>query len=374
MAALTFILIFSLLIWISILLLPWRPWFIAEAWDADKKSIDSTVSLNDITVLIPARNEEKVIKKTLMALAKQGVHLNVILVDDNSDDDTSEVARSVEGLNLNILQNRPLKKGWSGKLWALENGRRRIKTPFTLLLDADIEIDPGVISGLKQKLTNSKYSFISLMARPSLRSFWERLLMPAFIYFFKLLYPFRIANSTSSWISAAAGGCILMETKILDEIGGFVTLKETLIDDCTLARKVKEAGYNTWLGLTHSVKSIRPYSGFTEIWNMVARTAYTQLHYSLFLLLLCTILMLSAYITPLIGLLLWPNSLFWMAFSALVIMFITYLPTLRYYHLSPLWALSMPFVGALFLGMTWTSAVRYWSGERMRWRGRIVTD
>ena len=364
----------SLLLWVIITLLPWFPWLTRESWDVESHSINKSVDLSDITVLIPARNEASVIGTTLQAIAAQNGSPKVVLIDDNSDDDTKDIATSIDELNIEVIENQPLKKGWSGKLWALENGRKHVETPYTLLLDADIKIQPGVISGLKQKLLNSEYSFVSLMAKPSLSGFWERLLMPAFIYFFKLLYPFRIANSESRLISAAAGGCILLRTAILEDIGGFNALKETLIDDCTLAKKTKEAGYNTWLGLTHSVESIRPYGGLKEIWNMVARTAYTQLHYSISLLLLCTLLMILAYIVPLIALLSFSTPVVWYGLTALFLMAITYLPTLRYYGLPLVYLLSMPLVGALFLAMTWTSAIRYWKGERMRWRGRVVTE
>lgn len=364
----------SLILWVIITLHPWLPWLTRESWDVGNIQSLKSVDLSDITVLIPARNEASVVGRTLRAIASQEGNPNVILIDDNSEDNTKAIAESVEGLNLTVVENQPLKPGWSGKLWALENGRRHVETPYTLLLDADIEIEPGVIAGLKQKLLNTDYSFVSLMAKPSLNRFWERLLMPAFIYFFKLLYPFRVANSKSRWVSAAAGGCILLKTSILEDIGGFKALKKTLIDDCTLAKKTKEAGYQTWLGLTHSVKSIRPYSGIKKIWDMVARTAYTQLHYSLLLLLFCTLLMILAYIVPVVALLSFSTPKFWFGLIALLFMFITYLPTLRYYRLSPIFLFSMPIVGALFLAMTWTSAIRYWKGERMRWRGRTVTE
>jgi len=372
----SFFALFSLILWVIIILLPWLPWLTRESWDVQKNTSLKNIDLSDITVLIPARNEASVIGKTLRAIASQDSTSSphVILIDDNSEDNTKEKAESVEELDLTIIENKPLKPGWSGKLWALENGRDHMETPYTLLLDADIEIEQGVITGLKEKLLNSEYSFVSLMAQPSLDGFWERLLMPAFIYFFKLLYPFRIANSKSRWVSAAAGGCILLKTSILDDIGGFKAMKETLIDDCTLAKKTKEAGYRTWLGLTHSVKSIRPYSGIREIWNMVARTAYTQLHYSILLLLFCTLLMVLAYIVPVVALLSFSTPKLWFGLLALFFMFITYMPTLQYYNLSLIYLFSMPLVGVLFLAMTWTSAIRFWKGERMRWRGRTVTD
>lgn len=241
-----------------------------------------------------------------------------------------------------------------------------------MLLDADIELRPGVVAGLKERLQNEEYAFISLMAMPSLNGFWEKMLMPAFVYFFKLLYPFRLANSNSGIVAAAAGGCIITKTEVLDRIGAFESIKGALIDDCMLARHVKSAGYRTWLGLTHSAKSIRPYGGLAEIWNMVARTAFTQLRYSLLLLLACTVIMILTYWVPVAGLFFGSGSMLIAASAALGIMLLTYIPTLQFYNLSWFWALALPVIAALFLAMTWTSAIRYWSGEQVRWRGRAV--
>jgi cellulose synthase/poly-beta-1,6-N-acetylglucosamine synthase-like glycosyltransferase len=211
------------------------------------------------------------------------------------------------------------------------------------------------------------------MDAPALNGFWDTLLMPAFIYFFKLLYPFKLANSKYKWISAAAGGCIMMKKEILDDMGGFGAIKDELIDDCMLARKAKNLGYRTWLGLTHAAKSNRPYNGFAELWNMVARTAYTQLHYSISLLLVCTVLMILVYWLPIAGLIIFGGYFLIAPACALLTMMITFVPILRYYGLNAAWALIFPITATLFLAMTWTSAIRYWRGERMRWRGRVVT-
>ncbi len=356
------------LLWGILLLLPWRPCNTKPFLDV--APLSGSEDLSDVTVLIPARNEAGVIETTLRALATQGTNLNVILVDDQSTDNTAHLARQATSLNLTLIAGTPLPPGWTGKLWALEQGRRHIATPLTLLLDADIELQAGTIGTLRAAMRRDNIGFLSLMAAPPLASFWEKLLMPAFIYFFKLLYPFRLANSRSSKVAAAAGGCILLHTRILDEIGGFNALKDALIDDCALARQVKSQGIKAWLGLTHSARSIRPYQGLREIWAMVARTAFTQLHYSIGLLMLCTTLMTLMFWVPLAGLFHPAMPVKFLAAFALIGMLLSYLPTLKFYGRSWAWALALPFIGTLYLAMTWSSAVRYWQGQRAEWKNR----
>ncbi len=369
-----FLTIASLALWLIILILPWQPYNTKESWEADP--LDQNVfKLDDVTVLIPARNEEKVIERTLSSVLKQGDELKVIVVNDNSDDKTHDIAaRKLAGRG-KVIQADEHPPGWTGKLWALEQGRQHVKTPVTMLLDADIELSEGVIKGLKKRLEYENYSFISLMAKPALAHFWEKVLMPSFIYFFKLLYPFKLANSDSKLVAAAAGGCIMAETKVFDEIGGFGSIKDALIDDCTLAQSVKDSGFRTWLGLTRSVKSIRPYSGLPEIWNMVARTAYNQLGYSITLLIVCTVLMVIAFLIPPAGLaaamLAMNETYFQVSMVTIGLMLLTYFPVIRFYRISPFYTLFLPLSGFMFLMMTWTSAVRYWQGEQIRWRGRI---
>ncbi|MEO1052013.1 MAG: glycosyltransferase [Bacteroidota bacterium] len=363
----------SLILWIIIFLLPWQPWRTREQWDVnDNGNTDlEQGDLSQVTVLIPARNEEAVIERTLKAVIDQGGGVKIILINDNSTDLTAEKASDLNYDDLKILNSQPLPVGWGGKLWALEQGRKLADTPYVVLLDADIAIKPGVVSGLFEKLKSQDKDFVSLMAQPTFKSFSEKLLMPAFIYFFKLLYPFHLANSNMKVVAAAAGGCVITKAEVLDKIGGFESLKDALIDDCTLARRVKNVGYKTWLGLTHSVQSVRPYEGFSEIWNMVARTAYTQLNYSILLLLLCTAIMAFAYWVP-VAYSFVPFYPFQLALAAWGIMTVTYIPTLHFYRLSWFWAPLLPFIATLYLGMTWHSAIRYWRGERVRWRGRIV--
>ena len=360
----------STLLWTGFALLPWRPWSSQEALDAMEGSGGDEV-LKEITVVIPARNEAEVIAQTLQSVMEQGPSLKIILIDDSSDDATIEKAHQVRSANLRIVRSQPLPVGWGGKLWALEQGRQLVGTPYTLLLDADIELGRGVVQALRQKMHKEAVPFISLMAVPSMSDSCEKLLMPAFVYFFKVLYPFRLVNSHRAKMAAAAGGCILMETRSLEQIGGFASIKSAVIDDCTLARRVKSHGFKIWLGLTHSVRSVRRYQNLQEIWDMVARSAFAQLHYSVWLLVLCTLSMVLVYEGPVVLVASQSIPIRFLSLVSLAIMFLTYIPTLRFYHRSWAWALGLPLVAALFLTMTWTSAIRYWRGEHSRWKGRV---
>ncbi|TAN53285.1 MAG: glycosyltransferase [Methylococcaceae bacterium] len=357
-------------IWLIMLLLPWQPWRSREVLEASADAADG--DLSDVTVLIPARNEAAVIATTLQVLAAQGRHLKVIVVDDASSDGTGEIARQTPGLDLRVIASQPLPEGWSGKLWALEQAAKQVDTPLTLLLDADIRLEPGLVAALRDKMRRDGVHFASLMASLRMDSFWEKLLMPAFVYFFKLLYPFALSNSRCPAVAAAAGGCIMLETRLIREIGGFAAIHGALIDDCTLARTVKTAGNRTWIGLSRSVVSLRSYDELAEIWDMVARTAYTQLRYSVPLLLLCTLLMGALFWLPPLGLLAGGNIAL-VAAAAYGLMVVQYLPTLVFYDRSPYWALTMPLIAALYLTMTWSSAIRYWRGERSRWKGRVYS-
>lgn len=360
----------STLLWAGFALLPWRPWSTREVLDAIEGT-DGDALLEDITVVIPARNEAEVIEQTLKSVIKQGPSLRIILVDDSSEDATAQKVRQMRISNLHMIQSRALPNNWSGKLWALEQGRLHVTTPYTLLLDADIELDRGIVKTLREKMLKHGISFISLMAVPWMACRWEKMLMPAFVYFFKILYPFRRVNSHHTKVAAAAGGCILMETRLLDQIGGFASIKSAVIDDCALAGRVKSEGCKIWLGLTHSVKSIRSYQQRREMWDMVARTAFSQLRYSMGLLILCTLVMLLVYQAPVAMVVSSSMLVRYLALVSLMIMFVTYVPILRFYDRSWVLTLGLPLIAALFLAMTWTSAIRYWRGERTRWKGRI---
>ena len=356
-------------IWLVILFLPWRPWDIREVIDSTPACPD--FDLSDTTVLIPARNEAKVIASTLSTLNNQGRGLATVVVDDRSTDGTSNAAQTSGIRNLRVISGEPLPADWSGKLWALEQGFRQVRTPLTLLLDADIELRPGIIHALRQKMKENNLQLVSLMAHLRTVNLWERLFMPAFVYFFKMLYPFRLSNSSSTRVAAAAGGCILLETRLIEEIGGFKAIRNELIDDCALAKRIKVLGYRTWIGLTHSVRSLRSYGDLADIWNMVARTAFCQLRYSAILLAGTTMIMLLVFWLPIAGLFFPAAGAKIISAWALAAMILSYLPTLKFYGRSRGWALALPFIATLYLAMTWSSAIRFWAGSGAAWKGRF---
>lgn len=366
----------SVLIWLIIWLLPWRSWSTRESLDSDR--LAAKPDLSDVTVLIPARNEALHICSTLDAVFKQGDGLKVVVIDDQSTDQTATVLKRYQTQQANtaltIITGQPLPEGWSGKLWALQQGLEFAKSPLILLLDADIRLLPGLLTALKHKKTSENLHLISLMARLPMQNFWEKLLLPAFVYFFKMLYPFALNNSQHPrWrnVAAAAGGCILVDAQVLAKIDAFESLRDALIDDCKLAQKVKQQHFRVWLGLSHSLQSCRLNHRLSDIWQMVARTAFTQLFYSWSLLLLITALMLVVYVFPLAGLF-HTNLLIQLAASlSLGIMLGCYIPTLRYYSLSPAWALLMPVITILFLVMSWSSAFGYAMGRRSSWKQRV---
>lgn len=356
-------------VWGAILLLPWRPWGTRERLDADADEPDA--DLSDVVALIPARDEAAVLARTLDALGRQGSGLAAVLVDDQSTDGTAQVAARCGSIPVTVVQGRPVPSGWTGKVWALEQGRAHADRPLTLLLDADIELAPGMVAALRRRLRRSGSGMASVMAELPMNGRWERLLVPAFVYFFKLLYPFGLSPAPASRVAAAAGGCVLLETEALRAIGGFGALRDALIDDCRLAQLVKARGYRPWIGLTRSARSIRSRSGLADIWRMVSRTAYTQLGYAPSMLLLCTLLMLGAFVVPVAGLFSSSGAAKTLAAAVCAAMMSTYVPTLRFYGLTPLWALALPLSGVLYLAMTWSSAGRFWRGERSRWKGRV---
>ena len=359
-----------LIAWLIVLLLPWQPWRNRAVLEKLVDFQGTHSDLADVSVVIPARNEAALIAETLAALTRQGNGLKVILVDDCSSDGTAEIASKINGLSLTIVSGEPPPAGWAGKLWALEQGLRQVQTPYTLLLDADIRLSPGVIQALKDLAVEQARPFVSVMAQLPMDSFWEKLLTPAFIYFFKMLYPFSLANSASRRFASAAGGCIFLETRLFEAINGLDSIREALIDDCALAKQVKRAGFRTWTGQSLYVVCMRPYTDLGELWNMVARSAYTQLGYSPVLLLLCTLTLVQLFVVPPLALFAPDRLAQSLGAAAWIVMAATYLPTLLFYRRSPLWILALPLIGTLYLGMTWTSALRYWQGERSRWKDR----
>ncbi len=363
-----FLSISAAFIWLVILLLPWQPWKVKETLESRGGKPPSP--RKELTVLIPARNEEKTIDKTIGAVKKQGSCIRIIVVDDCSTDQTAAVAQKAMGTSGSVIRGRPLPPGWSGKVWALEQGFQRVNTPFVLLLDADIILKPGIITAAVEHLEKNHLDLVSLMAQLRMKNIYERLFMPAFIYFFKLLYPFQLSNRADTSTAAAAGGFILARTHALRQAGAFESIKDAIIDDCSLASKVKKAGFRTWIGLTRSVVSIRSYESIKDIWHMVERTAFAQLRYSWLLLILATVIMIILFFWPVLGLFSIDNEIAVLCIAALLFMCITYLPVIKFYHQPSLLALSLPAAAMLFMAMTWSSALSHLAGKGACWKGR----
>jgi hopene-associated glycosyltransferase HpnB len=315
---------------------------------------------------------------------------SIILVDDQSSDRTGEIAQEVarsldKADQLTVLSGKSLPSGWSGKLWALEQGIQSATSQgrnpsYFLFTDADIEHHPTNLKALVTKAEQEKLALTSLMVLLRCESFWEKFLIPAFVFFFQKLYPFSWVNNPQRQMAAAAGGCLLIRQEALQKIGGIASLRGALIDDCSLAQKVKALPSSDrptaiWLGLTDSTMSLRAYDSLATIWNMIARTAYTQLHYNPFLLLATllgmTLVYLMAPIAVAIGLITSHALLVGVAILTWLLMAIAYLPTLKLYRLGPVWSLSLPLIAFLYTLMTLDSALRHWRGQGGGWKGRV---
>jgi hopene-associated glycosyltransferase HpnB len=350
-----------------------------------------------ICAIVPARNEASVLPQSLQSLLTQVYpgHFRVMLVDDQSTDGTSELAIQTAQAcqaetSLQIMTTEPLPTGWSGKLWAVHQGiGRAIQDPneplpdYFLLTDADIFHGPGNLKQIAIKAEQEHLDLVSLMVLLRCKSFWEKLLIPAFIFFFQKLYPFPWVNQPQHPMAAAAGGCVLVRRDKLMAVGGIEAIRKALIDDCALGAAIKgnrktqgQAG-RIWLGLTTTTTSLRAYPSLQTIWDMVARTAFTQLSYSFGLLLVSLAGMALLYALPPVGLLLgWTTGAWAIALLsglAWVLMTIAYWPTIRLYKLSPFWALTLPLVGILYTLMTIDSAVRHLQGRGGAWKGRVYS-
>lgn len=387
-------------IWIYLLLFRGQFWRVDQETESSNAINRPLQSLHGecsqdwpaVCVVIPARNEAAVLPSSLGSLLTQsyGGPLRVILIDDQSDDGTAQVARrTAENLGrsdqLEIRAGTPLPEGWSGKLWAMDQGVRRaeeLQTAPTYLLftDADIAHAPGNLARLVARAEADQLSLVSLMVRLRCSSFWETWLIPAFVFFFQKLYPFRWVNQPRNATAAAAGGCILIRREALGRIGGLAAIHRALIDDCTLAQAVKQSDREVfgegrlWLGLSDGTLSLRPYPDLASIWTMVARTAFSQLDHSAWMLLGTLVGMGLIYLLPplglISGLLLGNPPLIALGLAGWGLMAIAYGPMLRFYRLSPLRAFSLPVVALLYTLMTLDSALRHWRGRGGAWKGR----
>jgi hopene-associated glycosyltransferase HpnB len=327
-----------------------------------------------------------VIETTLSALMQQRYpgSARIVLVDDRSTDGTAEIADRLAAqgsFSLTVIKGDDTPPGWSGKLWALEQGITHVKeqTPpnppeFLLLTDADIEHGPDSLVSLVAFALDRRLDMVSLMARLRAANRWERLIVPAFVYFFSQLYPFRRVNRPGSRTAAAAGGCVLIRSQALERAGGLSAIRGAVIDDVTLAGAVKRQGSPIWLGLADDVTSIRSYDQLADLWNMVARSAFTQLRYSITLLLLTVLGLGLVYLAPpfclLVGLATANPLLGVLGAAGWAVMTLTFVPMQVYYGQRRLAALLLPVTAAMYLGMTVDSALRHWRGAGVTWKGR----
>ena len=365
----------------------------------------------DVAAVVPARNESESLPVTLPGLLTQDYpgDFRVFLVDDNSDDGTAAVAAELGekaardgGAPLTVVAGQPRPDGWAGKVWAMAQGLAAatgaaitgtaatgtavaaIPPEYVLFTDADISWAPTALRDLVEGAEGDDRALVSQMAQLRAETRWERVIVPAFVYFFAQLYPFSKVNDPKSGTAAAAGGCLLVRRSALEQAGGLVPVKGALIDDVAIGTLLKRHGNRTWLGLTTDIRSARPYPSLASLWQMIARSAYVQLRYSPLLLAGTIVGLLLLYVAPPAG-----------AIAALIVtaaggggtgtalaglaglagwalMTASYVPMLRLYRLSALRAPALPLVALLYAAMTADSARRHYSGRAVSWRGRAA--
>lgn len=369
----------SLLIWIVLTFFRGAFWQF-RAFDDDLARHDPLETWPRIAAIVPARNEAETITRTVESLIAQEYagEFRILIVDDHSDDATAALAHKAAqaqgaGERVSILQASPLPPGWTGKLWALREGIEEAASfspDYCWFTDADIVHAPDTASRLVARAKNQSLDLASLMVLLRANSLPERLLIPAFLYFFLKVYPPKWIAKPKAGTAGAAGGCILLRREALERMGGIAAIREEVIDDCALARSVKRSGGKIWLGVTRRSVSLRACATFAEIRDMIARTAFSQLGCSTLLLLGTVAGMLLTYLVPVV-LAFHTQPLVWrMSLAAWGLMTLTYLPTVRFYRLSPLWALALPAAAAFYSYSTCLSAARYWLGRGGQWKGR----
>lgn len=371
--------IVSLLIWVTLTFFRGAFWQL-HAFNDDLIPVKRLKEWPAIAAIVPARNEAATMERTVESLLLQEYpgQLRLVVVDDNSADGTAELAQSAaERLHgsqrLTVVAANELPDGWTGKLWALQQG---VELPsanaaeYFWFTDADIVHAPDTLRRLVSRAEEQKLDITSLMVLLQAKSFAERLLMPAFLYFFLKLYPPRWIANPKSRTAGAAGGCILLRRTALERIGGLAAIRSEVIDDCALASAVKKTGGAIWMGLTRKSVSLRSYDSFAEIRDLIARTAFTQLGYSGALLIGTLAGMLLTYVSPVV-LTFSGQAMVWrLSLTAWALMAFTFLTTVRFYGLSPLWAPLLPVAAVFYSYATWLSAVRCWLGRGGQWKGR----
>ncbi|OYW08376.1 MAG: glycosyl transferase [Acidiphilium sp. 37-67-22] len=368
----TFVAVLALLAWIYLYLLHGQFWQsgpeLAPALPAAAVPVD---------IVVPARDEAETIAPVVRSLLAQAYDGNfrVILVDDGSTDGTGDIAaRAAEGdPRFVLLRGDDKPAGWSGKLWALEQGVAQGTAPVLLFTDADIVHDPRHLATLVARLARpergARLDMVSEMVRLNCESAAERALVPAFVYFFQMLYPFARVNDPLDGTAAAAGGTVLIRREALERAGGLTQMRGALIDDVTLASRIKRGGA-VFLGHSGLARSIRPYPRLVDIRAMISRTAFTQLRYSALLLALTLVGLAIVWLMPPIALVSGDEGAALCGLIASLLAVLSYQPTLRRYGRGWYWALALPLIALVYMEATFASALRYWRGTGAAWKNR----
>ena len=347
--------------------------------NANPDASDNAGFSGSVIAVVPARNEAELIGPVVTSLLNQNVAMPVILVDDESSDGTADVARrAAEKIGkadaLMVIQSKPLPAGWTGKLWSMHQGieyARASNPAWLMLTDADVVHGPETLSNLGLIASQGHYDLVSFMVKLHCEMLPEKLLIPAFVYFFFMLYPPAWIRNARRSTAGAAGGCMLVRTETLERSGGLGAIRGSVIDDCALASLLKHHGGKLWLGVTDQSQSLRRYETFSQIEHMVSRTAFNQLKHSSLLLLGTIAGMVITYLAPPLLLLSGRRLAIFLGTGAWVAMTITYATTVRYYRLNFAWGLTLPVAALFYLGATIHSAIKYWSGSGGEWKGRI---
>jgi len=373
-------------IWLYLLVARGAFWLCRERDDQDGQLAPAGGSRQrewpHVAAVVPARDEADSIGKSIGSLLAQDYPgpWTVILVDDDSSDGTADIARGVSGAaeRLRIVSSRSLPAGWTGKLWAVKQGIDAAMAPpqppdYLLLTDADIVHAPDSVRHLVAHAEAGHLVLTSLMVKLRCESLAERINIPAFIFFFQMLYPFALVNRPQSKVTAAAGGCMLVRAGALRQAGGIAVIRGALIDDCALGKALKAHG-PIWLGLTDRVHSIRPYPALADIRRMVVRSAYAQLRYSPTLLAGAAVGMVLTYLVPPFLAIFGSGAARYLGLAAWLMMAVAFQPTLRFYRLSPLWGVALPFIALQYLVFTLDSAWQYVRGRGGTWKGRVQAN
>jgi hopene-associated glycosyltransferase HpnB len=328
----------------------------------------------DVDIIIPARDEAETIAPVITSLLAQNYpgKFRVFLVDDNSTDGTATLAGKAAGPlmpNLRIIAGASKPAGWSGKLWALQQGVEASSAPVLLFADADITHDPRHLSALVTRLLAPRVDMVSEMVRLNCETLPENALVPAFVYFFQMLYPFAKVNDPFSGTAAAAGGTVLIRRDALARIGGIEQIKSALIDDVSLAREVKKFG-PIYLGHSGLATSIRRYPEFADVFRMISRCAFTQLNHSAILLALTLLGLALVWLVPAYEVIFGHGWHFLFGLAAYALAAISYQPTLARYRLQKFWAVALPLIALFYMAATFSSALNHWRGTGAKWKNR----